>query len=310
MSDMKRLIFSALVFLTAFCNVNAQQQTDTLVIFFDIDKAIIENKNVEPLKKLITNSNIISISIYGYTDFLGSVVYNRQLSEKRSTNVYNYLLKEGVDKERIVISRGEGIYPNSTKENRQDNSDKGIQAHRIVQVVYTTNSHYNQLSEQHNQKSNENSQLSEEYDQQTKEKPEEFIFLEETVFKLSEENLIVKNLIITNIRFYFNSTTIRPESYSDLEELLKTIQNHNRLKIEIRGHICCQEPDWNVFRSHRESLSRGRAKAVYDYLVENGIKSTRLKYRGFGSNHKIYPNERNEYERQMNRRVEIKIKKI
>ena len=307
---MQRLVLSSLLLLIAFNVVYSQEHTDTLVIFFDIDKSIIDNKNAESLNELITNKNIISISIYGYTDFLGSAIYNRQLSEERSTSVYNYLLKNGVDKEKIVISKGKGIYPNSTKENRQDCSDKGIQAHRIVQIVYTTIFQYNQISEQYRQKSKENSQQSEEYYKQTEEKPVVIKFSEETVFKLSEENLFAKNLIITNIRFNFNSTTFRSESYSDLEELLKTMQNNHRLKIEIHGHICCQKHDWNVFRSRRESLSRERAKAVYDYLVENGINSSRLKYRSFGANRKIYPNERNEYERQKNMRVEIKIKKI
>lgn len=310
LSNIKRFIFSTALSLTAFCIVNAQQQTDTLVIFFDIDKSFIDDKNAEPLNELVTNNNIISISIYGYTDFLGSVVYNRQLSEKRSTNVNNYLLKKGIDKESIVISRGEGIYPNSAKENRQDNSDKGIQAHRIVQVIFTTKSQYSQLSEKYTQEPKENSPHPEENYQQPEENSVRNKLPEETVFKLSEEDLVVKNLIITDIRFYFNSTTLHPDSYPILEELLKTMQNHSRLKIEIRGHICCQEPDWNVFRSHKEYLSRGRAKTVYNYLVENGIKSSRLKYKGFGSNRKIYPNERNENERLMNRRVEIKIKKI
>ena len=305
-----RLIFSTALLLTAFCIVNAQQQTDTLVIFFDIDKSLIDDKNAELLNKLVSNNNIISISIYGYTDFLGSVGYNCQLSEKRSTNVNNYLLKKGLGKESIVISRGKGVHPNSAEENRQDNSDKGIQAHRIVQVIYTTKFQYSQLHEQYNQQPEEYSPQPEEDYPQPEETPEKNKLSEENVFKLSEDDLVVKNLIITNIRFYFNSTTLHPNSYPILEELLKTMQKHNRLKIEIRGHICCQEPDWNVFRSRREYLSRDRAKIVYDYLVENGIKSTRLKYKGFGSNHKIYPNERNDYERQINRRVEIKIKKI
>jgi len=310
LNDIKRLIFSLALLLTAFCIINAQQQTDTLVIFFDIDQSLIDDKNAEPLNEFVTNNNIISISIYGYTDFLGSVEYNRQLSEKRSTNVNNYLLKKGIARESIVISKGEGVHPNSAEENRQDHSDKGIQDHRIVKVIYATNSQYNQLSEQYNQQSEGHIPLSEEYNQSLEEKPVKNRLDEKTVFKLSEEDLVVKNLIITNIRFYFNSTALHPESYSILEDLLKTMQKHNKLKIEIRGHICCQKNDWLFFRSRRESLSRNRAKVVYEYLIDNGIKSTRLKYKSFGSNHKIYPNERNEYERQMNRRVEIKIKKI
>ena len=91
--------------LCSSLNVYAQQQTDTINIFFDIDSSVVDNKNVRPLIKLIVNPNIASVSIYGYADFLGNAAYNQYLSEKRSENVRNYLISKGIKKENIDLQR-------------------------------------------------------------------------------------------------------------------------------------------------------------------------------------------------------------
>ena len=123
--------------MSILSTVSAQQQTDTLVIYFDIDNAIVDEKKAEQLNVIVNDTNIVSISILGYTDFLGSVEYNHKLSEKRSDNVRNYLIAKGISNDIIVLSKGKGVHPNSVEKNRQDFSDKGIQGHRMVQVIYT-----------------------------------------------------------------------------------------------------------------------------------------------------------------------------
>ena len=274
---MKKLILSSLLLLITFRVADAQEQTDTIVLFFDIGKSVVDVKNAKLLNKLISHEDDILISIYGYTDFLGSVSYNQQLSEKRSTNVNNYLLKEGIDKNNIVFSKGKGIHPNSIEQNRQNLSDKGIQAHRVVYVIYTSK------PQEEQEKRNVTTTL------------------------LTEENLVVNsNIVLENIMFHSGKSTFLPESYADLEELLRVMQKYHTLKIEIQGHICC-------VRSGNDTgggSSLNRAKAVYNFLFENGIDSTRMTYVGFGTTRKRYPLERNSYERQMNRRVEILILEI
>ena len=253
-------------------SVSAQQQTDTLIIFFAINEASVDNQSAEQLNMMVIgNTDIVSISVLGYTDFLGSVAYNYKLSEKRSDNVRNYLINKGVDKN-IIFSKGNGVHPNSVEKNRQDPSDKGIKAHRIVQVVYTTKK---ELSEENHDTN-----------------------------KLSEENLVPNNIIVLeNILFYPREWRFRPDSYQDLMSLLEIMQKHPTLKIEIQGHICCYGDD-------SDPISLNRAKAVFDYLVERGIDPNRMRYKGFGATRKRYPLEQNEYEENMNRRVEIFILEI
>jgi uncharacterized protein YpiB (UPF0302 family) len=137
---MKRKIILTYMLCFALSGLaQAQSQTDTLNIFFDIGKWSIDGNNAKLLDKLAADQNVVSIRIYGYTDFLGDASYNQQLSKKRCTSVSNYLISRGINKKNIIFSKGEGIHPNSMEENRQDLSDKGIQTHRMVQVVYTTN---------------------------------------------------------------------------------------------------------------------------------------------------------------------------
>ena len=273
--------FLALILCFSLLNVIAQQ-ADTISIFFDIDKSVVDNNNAKPLDKLIADKNVISISIYGYTDFLGSTAYNQQLSEKRSANVRDFLINKGINEKNIVISKGEGIFPNSTEKNRQDLSDKGIQAHRIVKVVYITKSQIITTKEEQSKENTTNNN------------------------RLSEEKFVVNNtIVLENVIFYDGSFRFLPNSYPVLEELLEIMQQYPTLKIEIQGHICCGNDSNDGYK-----LSLSRAKAVHNYLFENGINPARMAYKGFGNTRKIFPHEQNEYERSKNRRVEILILEI
>lgn len=50
-----------------------------------------------------------------------------------------------------------------------------------------------------------------------------------------------------------------------------------------------------------------RARAVTDYLVEQGISPERLRYKGFGGTKKINEDESTETLKRINRRVEMKV---
>ena len=73
------------------------------------------------------------------------------------------------------------------------------------------------------------------------------------------------------------------------------------LKIEIGGHT-----DNKGKSAYNLDLSQKRAKAVYDYLIKNGVIATRMKYIGFGDTVPISTNDTEEG-RALNRRTEMKI---
>ena len=281
MKTLKTLTLSKVLIYACLASSSAQLQSDTLILFFDVNKSIVNEQNARLLDKITINQNILSVNIYGYTDYLGHEAYNQHLSEIRSRNVRNYLISKGISNE-IIVGKGKGVHPNSIAESRQDLSDKGIKEHRIAKVVYKYES--DDISNKR--------------------------------FVLTEDDLVVNNLIVLdNITFWSGTIRFRQESYPALEELLKIMKNNSTLKIEIHGHICCVNETTEYYESYsrdpsRYDPSRLRAQAVYDFLVEGGIDPARMRYRGFGATRKKYPLERDFDEMAKNRRVEIFILEI
>ena len=120
-----------------------------------------------------------------------------------------------------------------------------------------------------------------------------------------------ETLRLQNINFYGGRHTFLPQSLPALEELLEVMRSHPTLEIEIQGHICCFTggEDGMDFDSNDRRLSVNRARAVYTYLVRNGIDKSRMTYQGYaGTRLLVYP-ETSEADRTMNRRVEIRIVK-
>ena len=108
-------------------------------------------------------------------------------------------------------------------------------------------------------------------------------------------------IVLNNIFFDFDKATLRPESTNELQRLVKLMKDNSSLKIEISGHTDSKGPkDYNL------GLSENRAKAVVDYLVKEGIKVSRLSFKGYGETQPVATNDTEEG-RQLNRRTEIKI---
>lgn len=108
-------------------------------------------------------------------------------------------------------------------------------------------------------------------------------------------------VILRNIFFDSGAATLRPESTPELERLKNLLLEHRSLRIRIQGHT-----DNIGTASDNLSLSEKRAKAVFDYLVKNGINPDRLTYAGFGESQPIDNNDTPEGRRN-NRRTEFVI---
>ena len=123
----------------------------------------------------------------------------------------------------------------------------------------------------------------------------------ETVSKQvgNEETIVLKN-----IYFDFGKATIQEQSTPELNRLITFMKMNKAVKIEISGHT-----DNVGAISVNQRMSTSRAKAVYDYLISNGIVASRLSYKGVGYAQPIADNSTEEG-RQQNRRVEFKILKF
>ena len=83
--------------------------------------------------------------------------------------------------------------------------------------------------------------------------------------------------ILANVLFDLDRATLRKESFVELNRFADFLKRHPDMKIELQGHTDAQGDD-----EHNLDLSKRRAKAVYDYLVKQGVEADRMKHKGFG----------------------------
>lgn len=96
-------------------------------VFYATDSYELEEKSKTELSRLLeflNNNPRLKIEISGHTDNVGASDYNAKLSENRAKSVYNYLIKNQVNKDRLTY-KGYGetqpISSNDTESGRAEN---------------------------------------------------------------------------------------------------------------------------------------------------------------------------------------------
>ena len=107
--------------------------------------------------------------------------------------------------------------------------------------------------------------------------------------------------VIKGIYFDVDKDTIKPNSRVTLNAAVKVLKEFDDVHLEISGHT---DSDGN--RAHNSELSRARAEAVRNYLVEKGVAPGRLITRGAGPDEPIAPNDTKK-NKSLNRRIEFKL---
>ncbi len=77
-----------------------------VTVYFDFDKSLLKDRGITQLDSIynvLMETPIATLQISGYTDGLGSVEYNRVLSDKRAKACADYLISKGVDSSRITF---------------------------------------------------------------------------------------------------------------------------------------------------------------------------------------------------------------
>ena len=137
--------------------------------------------------------------------------------------------------------------------------------------------------------------------------------------KLKEGN----KYVLENLNFEGDTSQLVAASLSSLEALYKLMKKNKSLVIQIEGHVnypnSWPNPKWHDHKSQRyvppgmnayefnQWLSDERAKMVYNYLIEKGIKAKRMTTIGYGATKMLYPDAYTESEMAENRRVEINV---
>ncbi len=106
------------------------------------------------------------------------------------------------------------------------------------------------------------------------------------------------------INFDLDQSSIRLDAAIELNKVIAILMKYPSLKIEIKSHTDSRAPaEYNM------KLTNDRAKKVIDYIISNGIDSSRVSGRGYGETQLLNNCAKgvkcSEAEHQMNRRTEF-----
>jgi outer membrane protein OmpA-like peptidoglycan-associated protein len=115
--------------------------------------------------------------------------------------------------------------------------------------------------------------------------------------EVTEEQIVIKQ----RINFESKKARILPESFPVLDDVAQVLRDYPKIVVEIGGHTDSVGDD-----RFNQRLSKERADAVFEYLLEAGVAGGRMITRGYGETRPVDTNRTDEG-RLNNRRVEFVI---
>jgi outer membrane protein OmpA-like peptidoglycan-associated protein len=275
-NNMKRYFSSFFFFLSI--GVNAQVLNHVIYFESGVDKLMpIDSKWIDSVSSVLQRQSQYTIQISAHCDSDGNENENLLLSQRRADVIKDAFLKKE------IISNNIKVEALGEKLAGQDANPSAKAKERRAEIIITI-------------------PVPDVVHDVSIEEPVEVVEDPAVIQgELSSEKLEVgKTLILKNLNFAGGTAMLLKESIPVLKELVKLMKDNPSLEIEIRGHVCCADD---------MPLSELRAEKVYNYLKDNGIKKSRMKFRGYSHDYPL-ASEVTEEGRIANRRVEIKILKI
>jgi OmpA-OmpF porin, OOP family len=138
--------------------------------------------------------------------------------------------------------------------------------------------------------------------EEEKDRKNQYVELDEDIKMVPlKEGQIIR---VNNIYFKANKAFLMTESFSELDRVAKFLNDNPGIHVEIGGHT-----NGLPGTDFANTLSDARAKRVYDYLIESGISTSRLSFKGYGKTKPVTDNS-TLAGRKKNQRVELKIIKV
>jgi len=258
------------ILLFSFYTVSAQQNP-VESIYFEFDRFDLTDKQINVVSDFIKNidtSNVESIQIYGYCDDRGTDQYNFKLSNNRAVTIQNLLVSYGFKPSKIIILEGKGRI--------------------VVKADTILNLHETRL----------------------KNRRVDLIVVKKNGFgkgvhtSFKDKLKVGDRIYLETLLFNIGSAKLTHDAKKELDKVAVTLQKHQNLKFEIRGHVCCTPEIYSdgIDRDTKERrLSWNRAKTVFHYLINKKISKSRMTYIGCGNK---YPLKRGD---NYDRRVEFLI---
>ena len=144
------------------------------------------------------------------------------------------------------------------------------------------------------------------YKEVFKEKIDTLTIIKRDTISLIDSTTIttVEMVKLPNVQFYTDADILLPSSAKELQKLAEYLIENPNLKATIIGHT-----DNTGDSKDNLELSKRRAESVKNFLVQLGVKKSRLKCIGMGDTNPAGDNN-NEEGRLMNRRVEVQLTQI
>ena len=240
------------------------------------------NEDLINLVAAMEKSPDLKIQISGHTDRSGNEQNNKALSKSRAQFIYNFLIGKGIAPERLShlgYGSAKPAYSNRTKDGRA--------ANRRIEIKI--------ISKKAESMTNLVDETPVEKDAFEKHTHSSLVGFEK---RKENESLILKHII-----FEPNMTELTESSKLQADTLASILNANPDLIIEVFGYT-----DKSGIEEKNVVLSKNRAKALHDYLIEKGVDANRLYYSGCGSEHPIAPNKYR-WGRDINRRIEVLILK-
>ena len=119
---------------------------------------------------------------------------------------------------------------------------------------------------------------------------------------LASDDEAAKTLQFKYVNFVTGSSNLTPNSKYELKDLVKALESYPKMNIELAGHTDnVGDPTSNM------TLSNDRAQTVFQFLVDQGVSSSRMTAVGYGDSKPMESNDTAEG-RAKNRRTEFTIK--
>jgi len=272
---MKKILF--LLFL--LMKIAGAQTENTHVVYFETGQfnvPEIEKNRLVLFIQSLKDIEIERIAIYGFCDDRGTDSYNLTLSQNRADAIKKIFSGFGVDDNLISNVDGKGEVLLRVVSSENINIIRGLNRKVEINVVYRTID--------------------------LKERPKEGI---ESLF-LKDGLKVGDKITLDNILFKTGYSYVEKESLPVLEKIVKALRERDDIDFTIQGHVCCTRNGRDAVDkgTGKRNLSLARARYIYDYMIEKGIKRTRMRYVGLKNK---YPLGK---ETKYDRRVEIKITSI
>jgi outer membrane protein OmpA-like peptidoglycan-associated protein len=270
------LVVICLSFQLAFAQKEIKHQVYFLTDQYQIPET--EESRLLLFLSEIENMDIQKISIYGFCDDRGSDSYNLILSQQRADAIKEVFSNNEFDESVITNVDGKGEILLNVVNDNDLYKIRGL--NRKVEIIVQP------------------------YDppREKVEPPKK-----ETTEELLSGDLKEGDKIqLENILFRTGYSYLTKESKAKLDEIAKILVKRTDIYFNIEGHVCCTQGARDAIdrKTKKRNLSLARAKTVYDYLADKGVKRYRMRFVG---QRRKFPLGR---EPELDRRVEIVVTRV